>query len=366
MAISRAVPLTLSEADRDTLEGWTRRGRTAQSLARRARIVLACAEPDATNVEVAGEIGVSRLTVASWRRRFSEGGPDGLLDEPRPGAPRKITDEQIERAVVTTLEATPPNATHWSTRSLARAVGLSQSAVVRIWHAFALQPHRSETFKLSRDPLFIDKVRDIVGLYMNPPDRALVLCVDEKPSIQALERTAPVLPMRPGQIERRTHDYVRHGTTDLFAALDIRTGKVIGATKGRHRAREFRDFLDLIEQNVPAALDVHLVLDNASIHKTSLIHDWLARKPRYHLHFTHLGLLAQHGRGLVRASEPPPAPARGLPSHRRSGGRDPSLHRGQQRRPTSLRLDQIRRCHPRQHQTVLSAKWCHQTVTGNF
>ena len=286
MAISRAVPLTLSEADRDTLEGWTRRGRTAQSLARRARIVLACAEPDATNVEVAGEIGVSRLTVASWRRRFFEGGPDGLLDEPRPGAPRKITDEQIERAVVTTLEATPPNATHWSTRSLARAVGLSQSAVVRIWHAFALQPHRSETFKLSRDPLFIDKVRDIVGLYMNPPDRALVLCVDEKPSIQALERTAPVLPMRPGQIERRTHDYVRHGTTDLFAALDIRTGKVIGATKGRHRAREFRDFLDLIEQNVPAALDVHLVLDNASIHKTPLIHGWLARKPRYHLHFT--------------------------------------------------------------------------------
>ena len=286
MAISRAVPLALSEADRDTLEGWTRRSKTAQSLARRARIVLACSAPGATNVEVAEEVGVSRLTVASWRKRFAEGGPDGLLDEPRPGAPRKITDEQVERAVVTTLEATPPNATHWSTRSLARAVGLSQSAVVRIWHAFALQPHRSETFKLSRDPLFIDKVRDIVGLYMNPPDRALVLCVDEKPSIQALERTAPVLPMRPGRIERRTHDYVRHGTTDLFAALDIRTGKVTGATKGRHRAREFRDFLGLIERNVPVALDVHLVLDNASIHKTPLIHDWLAGRPRYHMHFT--------------------------------------------------------------------------------
>ena len=286
MAGSRAVPLTLSEADRDTLEGWTRRGRTAQSLARRARIVLACAEPGATNVEVAEDVGVSRLTVALWRKRFAGRGSDGLLDEPRPGAPRKITDEQVERAVVTTLEATPPNATHWSTRALAGAVGLSQSAVVRIWRAFALQPHRSETFKLSRDPLFIDKVRDIVGLYMNPPDRALVLCVDEKPSIQALERTAPVLPMCPGQIERRTHDYIRHGTTDLFAALDIKTGKVIGATKARHRTREFRDFLDLIERNVPAALEVHLVLDNASIHKTPLIHAWLAKRPRYHLHFT--------------------------------------------------------------------------------
>lgn len=286
MAGSRVVPLVLSETDRATLEGWTRRHKTAQSLARRARIVLACAEPGATNVAVAAEIGVSRPTVALWRKRFAGRGADGLLDEPRPGAPRKITDAQIERAVVTTLEATPPNATHWSTRSLAGTLGLSQSAVVRIWRAFALKPHRSETFKLSRDPLFIDKVRDIVGLYMNPPDRALVLCVDEKPSIQALERTAPVLPMRPGQVERRTHDYIRHGTMDLFAALDIRTGQVIGATRTRHRAQEFRDFLDLIEQNAPADLDVHLVLDNASIHKTPLIHAWLAKRPRYHVHFT--------------------------------------------------------------------------------
>ena len=224
--------------------------------------------------------------MALWRRRFAERGPDGLLDEPRPGAPRSITDEQIERAVVTTLEGEPPNATHWSTRALARAVGLSQSAVVRIWHAFALAPHRSETFKLSRDPLFIDKVRDIVGLYLNPPDRALVLCVDEKPSIPAREPTAPILPMRPGQVERRTHDYVRHGTTNLFAALDIQSGKVIGLTRERHRAREFRDFLDTIERNVPADLDIHLVLDNASAHKTRLIHAWLAKRPRYHLHFT--------------------------------------------------------------------------------
>jgi transposase len=281
-----AIPITLSQADRATLEGWTRRRKTAQALAMRARIVLACAEPGATNGRVAGRLGVSRPTVATWRRRFAERGPDGLLDEPRPGAPRKITDEQIERAVITTLEATPPNATHWSTRSLATATGLSQSAVVRIWRAFALQPHRTETFKLSRDPLFVDKVRDVVGLYMSPPDRALVLCVDEKPQIQAVERTAPVLPMRSGQVERRTHDYVRHGTTDLFAALDVKTGKVIGACRQRHRTQEFRAFLDLIEASVPSDLNIHLVLDNASTHKAPPIHRWLAKRPRYHLHFT--------------------------------------------------------------------------------
>ena len=212
--------------------------------------------------------------------------PTGYLDEPRPGAPRRITDEQVERAVVTTLEATPPHATHWSTRSLAEAVGLSQSAVVRIWRAFALQPHRMETFKLSRDPLFVDKVRDIVGLYMAPPERALVLCVDEKPSIQALERTAPVLPMRPGQVERHTHDDVRHGTTDLFAALDVATGRVIGACRQRHRASEFRGFLDLIDRSVPPDLDLHLVLDNASTHKAPAIQRWLTKRPRFHLHFT--------------------------------------------------------------------------------
>jgi len=206
MASPHSVFVRVSETDRAALEGWTRRRKTAQALALRARIVLACAEPGTTNGAVAQALGVSRQTVATWRKRFAERGPDGLLDEPRPGAPRRITDEQVERAVVTTLESTPANATHWSTRSLAQAVGLSQSAVVRIWHAFALQPHRRQIFKLSRDPLFVDKVRDIVGLYMAPPDRALVLCVDEKPSIQATERTAPVLPMRPGQVERYTHD----------------------------------------------------------------------------------------------------------------------------------------------------------------
>jgi transposase len=286
MASPRAVAISLSAPDRATLEGWSRRRKTAQALAMRARIVLACAEPGTTNGAVAQTLGVSRPTVATWRKRFAERGPDGLLDEPRPGAPRRITDEQVERAVVTTLQSTPSDATHWSTRSLAKAVGLSQSAVVRIWHAFALQPHRSETFKLSRDPLFVDKVRDIVGLYMNPPDRAMVLCVDEKPQIQAIERTAPVLPMRPGQVERQTHDYIRHGTTDLFAALDLKTGSVIGRCRKRHRAVEFRAFLDQIDRSVPSELDVHIVLDNAATHKAPPIQRWLARRPRYHLHFT--------------------------------------------------------------------------------
>jgi transposase len=286
MANPHAIPIDLSASDRAQLQGWARRRKTAQALATRARIVLACAEPGGTNGGVAAALGVSRPTVALWRRCFAERGLDGLPDEPRPGAPRKISDEQVERAVTTTLEATPPDATHWSTRSLARATGLSQSAVVRIWRAFALRPHRVETFKLSKDPLFVDKVRDIVGLYLAPPDRALVLCVDEKPGIQAVERTAPVLPMRPGQVERRSHDDLRHGTTDLFAALDAKTGTVIGACHRRHRAPEFRAFLDEIDRRVPPDLEVHLVLDDLRTHKTRLIQDWLAKRPRYHLHFT--------------------------------------------------------------------------------
>jgi transposase len=211
---------------------------------------------------------------------------DGLLDEPRPGAPRKISDADVERVLTMTLETTPRGATHWSTRGLAKQCGISQSTVGRIWRAFALQPHRSETFKLSKDPLFIDKVRDIVGLYMSPPDRALVLCVDEKSQIQALDRTAPLLPMRPGQVERRTHDYKRNGTTSLFAALDVKTGKVIGACHQRHRSIEFRKFLDQIDAAVPGNLDVHLIMDNYATHKTALIRSWFAKRPRYHLHFT--------------------------------------------------------------------------------
>ncbi len=226
------------------------------------------------------------MTVGKWRRRYLASGADGLLDESRPGAPRRISDEDVERVIAATLESKPADATHWSTRSMAREAGMTQSAISRIWRAFALQPHRTETFKLSKDPLFIEKVRDIVGLYMDPPERALVLSVDEKSQIQALDRTQPLLPMRPGVVERHTHDYVRYGTTTLFAALDVKTGKVIGECDRRHRATEFRKFLDTIEDGVSAELDVHLILDNSSTHKTSTIRRWLARRPRFHVHFT--------------------------------------------------------------------------------
>lgn len=283
----RPTALSLSETDREELLRLARRRTTAQALAMRARIVLACADlPARTHGQIADELGVHRVTVGIWRKRFVERGLDGLWDEPRPGAPRSVTDEAIERVLTLTLESEPEGATHWSTRGMARASGMSQSTISRIWRAFGLQPHRSETFKLSRDPFFIEKVRDIVGLYLAPPDRALVLCVDEKPQIQALEPTAPVLPMRPGQVERRTHDYVRHGTLDLFAALDVKAGTVIAECQQRHRSVEFRAFLDRIDQSIPPELDVHLILDNASTHKTALIRNWLAKRPRYHVHFT--------------------------------------------------------------------------------
>ncbi len=232
---------------------------------------------------------MTRQTVGRWRSRFVAKRLDGLLDEPRPGAPRKITDADIERVLRLTLETTPREATHWSTRAMAERCGLSQTAVSRIWRAFALQPHRVETFKRSKDPLFIEKVRDIVGLYLNPPDKALVLGVDEKAQMQALDRTQPLLPMRPGQAERRTHDYTRHGTTTLFAALNVKTGKVIGEFHRQHRALEFRKFLDTIAAAVPRAIDVHLILDNYGTHKTPMIHRWLARHPRFHVHFTPTG-----------------------------------------------------------------------------
>jgi len=280
--------LVISAEQREQLEAWTRRRKTAQALALRARIVLHCAESQKDG-DVAEKVGVTRQTVGRWRRRFIETGVDGLLDEPRPGAPRQITDAQVEKVVTLTLESQPKDATHWSTRSLARTTGLSRSSIARIWHAFGLRPHRSETFKLSTDPLLIEKVRDIVGLYLNPPDRALVLCVDEKPQIQALDRSQPILPMRPGQIERRTHDYVRHGTTSLFAALDVKSGRVIAEHHRRHRGIEFRKFLDTIDHNVPQHLEVHLVLDNYGTHKTPLIQRWLLRHPRFHLHFTPKG-----------------------------------------------------------------------------
>jgi len=277
--------LELSESEQRTLESWTRRRKTAQALARRARIVLLCATGK-DNGQVAETLKVSPGMVGKWRRRFVADRIEGMLDEPRPGTPRKVGDEDVERVLTMTLETTPRGATHWSTRSLAKKCGMSQSTVSRIWRAFALQPHRTETFKLSKDPLFIDKVRDIVGLYMNPPDRAMVLCVDEKSQIQVLDRTSPLLPMRPGQLERRTHDYVRNGTTSLFAALNVKTGTVIGSCHQRHRLIEFRKFLDRIDGAVPGNLDIHLILDNYATHKTALIRRWLAKRPRYHLHFT--------------------------------------------------------------------------------
>ena len=240
----------------------------------------------ASNVAIAERLGITRVTVTTWRNRFAQQRLNRLLDEPRPGAPRKIGDEKIAKLVTATLETTPSAATHWSTRSMARASGLSVSTVHRIWPAFSLQPHRSETFKLSTDPRFVEKVRDIVGLYLNPPDRALVLCVDEKSQIQALDRTQPLLPLRPGQAERHAHDYKRHGTTSLFAALDAKLGTIIGKCMPRHRAEEFRRFLDMVEKNVPADLDVHVIMDNASSHKTRLIRDWFAKRPSWHPHFT--------------------------------------------------------------------------------
>ena len=286
MPIGRPIPpLLLTGEERQILEQWTRRRTTAQALAQRARLVLTCAE-EKTNTMVAIELGVTQQTVSKWRKRFCQGRVDGLLDEPRPGAPRQIGDADVERVLTLTLESAPSDATHWSTRSMARAAGMSQSAVSRIWRAFALQPHRTESFKLSKDPLFIEKVRDIVGLYLNPPEKALVLCVDEKSEIQALDRTAPLLPMRPGQIERHTHDYRRHGTLSLFAALDAATGRVVGACQRRHRSAEFVKFLDSIDAALPPDLDIHLILDNYATHKTPRVHRWLAKRPRYHLHFT--------------------------------------------------------------------------------
>ena len=279
------APLELSAAERSELMSLASRRKTAQGLALRARIVLACAQ-GGQNKTVAAQLGLGRQTVGKWRRRFVEHRVDGLHDEPRSGTPRTIDDARIEAVIVRTLESLPPDGTHWSSRGMARASGLSVSTVQRIWRAFGLQPHRLETFKLSTDPNFVAKVRDVVGLYVSPPEHAIVLCVDEKSQIQALDRSQPMLPMRPGQPARRSHDYKRHGTTSLFAALDIATGKVIGQCFPRHRAAEFRSFLDAIEANVPKNLDVHLVMDNYATHKTPLIRAWLAKRPRWHVHLT--------------------------------------------------------------------------------
>jgi transposase len=279
------APLVLAAQEQATLQRWAERPSSAQALALRCRIVLACAE-GTSNSQVARQLGVARSTVIKWRARFVAHRLDGLVDEPRPGAPRTISDEQVERVLVMTLETTPTDATHWSTRSLARKLGMSQSAISRIWRAFGLKPHLVDTFKLSTDPQFIDKIRDIAGLYLNPPQAALVLCVDEKTQVQALDRTAPILPLLPGTPQRATHDYTRHGVTNLYAALDVASGKVISQLTARHRAIEFKRFLDQVEGQVPAGLAVHVICDNSSTHKTPAIQRWLLRHPRFQLHFT--------------------------------------------------------------------------------
>lgn len=277
--------IVLSDAEREQLVTWARRRKTAQALALRSRIILECAT-GIDSKRVAQQMSVAQQTVSKWRNRFATNRLDGLLDAPRPGAPRTIDDTRVDAVIAKTLATVPRNATHWSTRSMARETGLSQTAVSRIWRAFGLQPHRQETFKLSTDPLFVDKVRDIVGLYLAPPTKALVLCVDEKSQIQALDRTQPILPLAPGIPERRTHDYMRHGTTTLFAALDIASGEVIGELHRRHRSSEFLQFLRTIEASVPAALDIHLIMDNYGTHKTPKVREWFARHPRFHVHFT--------------------------------------------------------------------------------
>jgi transposase len=281
----RLAPVELTVQENNQLMEWTRRHRTSQALALRSRIILACAQ-GASNLDAAQRLRVTKQTVGKWRSRFIERRLDGLLDEPRPGAPRKVDDAKIEQLIATTLNERPREATHWSTRLLASKLRLSQSTVSRVWRAFGLQPHRAETFKLSTDPLFIDKVRDIVGLYLNPPTQAMVLCVDEKSQIQALDRTQPILPLAPGLPERRTHDYERHGTTTLFAALDLATGQVIGELHRRHRSKEFLAFLRTVEANVPAELEVHLIMDNYGTHKTPSVKAWLVRHSRFHVHFT--------------------------------------------------------------------------------
>src|SRR3954454_10763918 len=285
MAGRRLEALMLTDAERSELTALAARPKTAQALAQRARIILACAE-GLENKAVSRQLGVHAMTLGKWRRRFLDQRVEGLRDEPRPGTPRTIDDARIEAVITRTLESQPEDATHWSSRGMARDSGLSVSTVQRIWRAFGLKPHRQEAFKLSASPDLVAQARDVVGLYLLPPEHAVVLCVDEKSQIQALDRSQTVFPMRPGQAERRSHDYVRHGTTSLFAALDVATGQVIGKCYPRHRAEEFRRFLDEIEAAVPGGQEVHLIWDNYATHKTATIRNWLVKRPRWHVHLT--------------------------------------------------------------------------------
>jgi len=277
--------LELSVEEREQLSRWARRRKSSQALALRSRIVLGCAD-GLTNTQVAAREGVSLPTVGKWRSRFVESRLDGLVDDPRPGRPATVTADQVEQIVVDTLESTPSNATHWSRAKMAQRSGLSKSTIGRIWKAFELKPHRSDGFKLSNDPLFVEKVYDVIGLYVDPPDAAVVLCVDEKSQVQALSRSQPALPMMPGMPEKRTHDYARHGTTSLFAAFNTVDGSVISSLHRRHRSVEFTKFLAKIDTTVPADLDIHLVCDNYSTHKSPAVKTWLTKHPRFHVHFT--------------------------------------------------------------------------------
>jgi len=345
--------LVLSEDERATLERWARRPKSAQRLALRCRIVLSCAE-GVSNMEVAERLGVTRSTVGKWRSRFVAARLDGLSDDPRLGVPRSISDEKVEEVLVKTLESMPKDATHWSTRSLAKQVGISPASVGRIWGAFGLQPWRSESFKLSTDPQFVEKVKDVVGLYLDPPERAVVLAVDEKSQIQALNRFQPVLPMLPWTPERRSHDYTRHGTTSLFAALDTVNGTVISSLHRRHRAIEFKKFLERIDAEVPDELDVHLILDNYATHKTPTIKRWLQRHPRFHLHFTPTGSswlnLVERWFGELTTKK---IKTRRPPLRHRTRTRHQRLDHNLERKPPPLRLGQDRRPDPRLTHPIL-------------
>jgi transposase len=347
-----APAVGLTDDERAQLEAWARRPASAQALALRSRIVLAAAE-GLGNTAIAGKLGIAVITARRWRSRFLASGLDGLTDEPRPGRPRTVSGEQVEAVITRTLESTPSDATHWSTRSLAAELGLSQSAVSRIWRAFGLQPHRQDSWKLSRDPLFTGKVRDVAGLYLDPPERAIVLCVDEKSQIQALDRTAPIFPMMPGVPARASHDYKRAGTSNLYAALDLTTGKVIGSLHARHRAIEFRKFLAAIDREVPAGLEVHVVLDNASTHKTRRSSAGWPPTPASCCTSPGQLLMAEPGRTLVRRADHQETPARHPPHRPRAQHRHPHLDQDLERQPPALRLDQDRRPDPRLHRQVL-------------
>jgi len=326
-------PLNMTPAEKEKLTLLARRPSSSQAMAMRARIVLNCAA-GTPNGAVAKQLRVSAPTVCKWRERFRLHRLEGLLDEPRPGAPRSITDAQIEDVVTRTLESMPDNSTHWSTRLMAQKTGMSQSAIVRIWHAFSLQPHRVENFKISKDPQFVEKVRDIVALYLNPPDKAIVLCVDEKSQVQALKRTQPILPLAPGVPARQSHDYERHGVTSLFAALNVATGETIGNCHRRHRHQEFLKFLTLIDSKLPADGEVHLIMDNYGTHKVDKVRRWYARHPRYHIHFTPTSgswlnlverLFAEVTERCVRRGSHPSAPQleKALPAWLQQRNREP-------------------------------------------